>query len=226
MARKPFLQSTTLWDFPSQNYAGPPQGDINFTGATPSYVIWNCIQKYTLPNDLVIDPFCGSGTMPDVARETNRQARGYDIAPRRPDITYASADKIPLGSGKAALVFMDPPYSDHINYSDNPRCIGKLSAFSPEYFTRMEKAIKEAHRVLKHNGYLALYVCDFFKVRRGFAPVGFKLFSISEKIFTPVDIITVTRHNKDLQKGNYHKAAVKENFYLRGFNYLFIFQKN
>jgi adenine-specific DNA-methyltransferase len=41
----------------------------------------------------------------------------------------------------------------------------------------------------------------------------------------PVDIVAVTRHNKTLQMGNYRKAAEEGNFFLRGFNYLFIMRK-
>jgi hypothetical protein len=41
----------------------------------------------------------------------------------------------------------------------------------------------------------------------------------------PVDIISVIRHNKTLEMGNYRKAAEEGNFFLRGFNYLFIMRK-
>ncbi|HEX2972282.1 MAG TPA: hypothetical protein VHP11_08105, partial [Tepidisphaeraceae bacterium] len=40
-----------------------------------------------------------------------------------------------------------------------------------------------------------------------------------------VDIIAVTRHNKTLEMGNYRAAAEEGNFFLRGFNYLFIMRK-
>ena len=41
----------------------------------------------------------------------------------------------------------------------------------------------------------------------------------------PIDIIAVVRHNKTLEMGNYRKAAEEGNFFLRGFNYLFIMKK-
>jgi len=41
----------------------------------------------------------------------------------------------------------------------------------------------------------------------------------------PVDIVSVTRHNKTLEMGNYRRAAEEGNFFLRGFNYLFIMYK-
>ena len=55
--------------------------------------------------------------------------------------------------------------------------------------------------------------------------IGFKLFEILNKYFMPIDIISVVRHNKNLIKGNYHISAIENNYYLRGFNYLFIMYK-
>jgi len=43
--------------------------------------------------------------------------------------------------------------------------------------------------------------------------------------FEPIDIVAVTRHNKTLEMGNYRRAAEEGNYFLRGFNYLFLMQK-
>ena len=61
MYKKPKLelQTTTLWDYPSQHYGSTMQGDKEYKGATPSYIIWNLLQRYTRVNDLVVDPMCG-----------------------------------------------------------------------------------------------------------------------------------------------------------------------
>jgi hypothetical protein len=73
---------------------------------------------------------------------------------------------------------------------------------------------------------MALYVADSYVHGQGFHPIGFELFArLRNQGFDPVDIIAVTRHNKTLEMGNYRKAAQDGNFYLRGFNYLFILQK-
>jgi SAM-dependent methyltransferase len=219
------VQPTTLWDYPSQHYGEGTQGDPRYVGATPSYVIWNLIQRYTKPGDLVVDPFCGSGTTLDVAKDTGRKARGFDLAPYRPDIERADARKLPLESSSVRLVFMDPPYGDHIDYSEDPDCIGKLSASDPAYYRAMHRAIKEAGRVLLPGGVLGVYVCDYFEKKKGFAPVGFQLFvSIAESL-TILDVVAVARHNKSLEMGNYRRAAEEGNFFLRGFNYLFVAQK-
>ncbi len=231
-AKKPplVLQPTTLWDYPSQHYGEGQQGSQAYRGATPSYVIWNLLARYTKPKDLVIDPFCGSGTTLDVARDLGRRALGYDLNPQRPDIFRVDARKLPPElAGKADCVFMDPPYSTHIDYSDDPRCIGKLDAGKGRaYYEAMEGAIEEAHRVLKPGGHFGLYVSDSYEHKGGkgqFHPIGFELFALMRKRFTPVDVVCVTRHNKTLEMGNFRMAAEEGNFFLRGFNYLFIVKK-
>jgi adenine-specific DNA-methyltransferase len=219
------LQTTTLWEYPSQQYGDKRQGDKEYIGATPSYVIWNLLKRYTREGDVVMDPMCGSGTTLDVARDLNRQAIGFDIAPYREDILPADARELPVKGNSIDFVFVDPPYSNHIRYSGDPKCIGELDARTPLYYEAMEKAISEIRRTLKPNRYFALYVCDSFKKGKLFVPIGFDLFERCKKHFTPIDIISVVRHNKSLKRNHWHTSAVEGNYFLRGFNYLFIFKK-
>lgn len=222
--REPTLQTTTLWEFPSQHYGGEEQGSKDYRGATPSWIIWNLLQRYTKPKDLVIDPMCGSGTTLDVARDLQRRGLGYDLQPQRDDVFRADARKLPLEDGKADFLFVDPPYGDNLKYSGKPECIGELPATDPAYFEAMDEVFAEADRVLKPDRYLAVYVCDVWK-RNAFVPLGVHLSELLMRRFLPVDHIAVVRGNKDLERGNYHKAAEETGFYLRGFNHLLIFWK-
>ena len=229
MKEKLELQTTTLWDYPSQQHREEDENSHKYyIGATPTYIIWNLLMRYTKAKDLVLDPMAGSGTTIDVAREIGRRALGYDINPialKRRDIFKSDARTLPVEDEKIDFVFIDPPYSDHVKYSNEPNCIGRLNALENEYYEAMENVIKEAHRTMKKDRYMALYVSDSYEKDYPFMPIGFKLFNILEKYFMPVDIVSVKRYNKNLNKGHWKTAAIEHNYFLRGFNYLFIMYK-
>jgi len=228
-----------LWEYPSQDYGRERHGDKEYVGATPAWVVWQLLSRYTREGDSILDPMCGSGTTLDVATELNRKPLAFDLAPRggRPDIKPADARHIPLPNASVDFAFIDPPYSTHIEYSDDPRCIGKLDAGEiletrnsklgggETYYSAMSQVIAELHRVLKNRRYMALYVSDSFKKGKPFMPIGFELFSLLRPHFKPIDIIAVVRHNRTLKRNHWHTAAVEGNYFLRGFNYLFIMKK-
>lgn len=219
------LQTTTLWDYPSQHYGKQMQGDRAYKGATPSYVIWNLLERYTRKNDVVLDPMCGSGTTLDVCHDFGRQGVGFDLQPYREDIGEADARHLPLKKESVDFVFIDPPYSTHLKYSGLPECIGELDAEGGGYYEAMEEVIAEIFRVLKDRRYMALYVSDSFRAGKPFGPLGFELFERLRKHFKPIDIIAVTRGNKTMKKTHWHRSAEEGNYFLRGFNYLFIMKK-
>jgi hypothetical protein len=257
---KPTLRvfTTTLWEYPSQHYdaantvppcpgvgagvgkprhvmAAPTQGSKEYVGATPGWVIWQLLQRYTREGDTVVDPMCGSGTTLDVCRDLNRRGVGFDLNPQREEIRYCDARKLPLQAESVDFAFIDPPYSTHVDYSDDPACIGKLDAGGEDggraYFESMHRVIRELHRVLKDRRYMGLYVSDSYRKGKGaggadrFMPIGFELFAVMRGYFRPIDIIAVVRHNQKLSRSNWHKAAEEGNFFMRGFNYLFIMKK-
>lgn len=219
------LQTTTLWEYPSQHYGEHMQGNKSYVGATPSYVIWNLIQRYTKEGDRVLDPMAGSGTTLDVCKDTKRVGVGFDLNPQREDIRENDSRSLPLEDKTIDFAFIDPPYSTHVKYSGKDECIGELDALDSAYYSSMTSVIQEMARVLKPDGHLALYVSDSYRKNKPFCAIGFELFSIMRQFLEPVDIISVTRHNKSLKKFNWHHAAVEGNYFLRGFNYLFIMKK-
>ena len=219
------IQPTTLWDYPSQHYGKTTQGSARYAGATPSYVIWNLLSRYTREDDLVIDPMCGSGTTIDVARDMGRRVRGFDLNPYRDDIEQADARSLPVDDESVDFVFVDPPYSTNLKYSDDPRCIGKLDAHDSPYFDALELVYDEFFRVLKNRRYLAVYLCDVW-TKAGFVPIGaFMVMQLAQR-FRIVDHVSVVRHNRSLKQGNRRRVAVDENFFLRGYNHLIIAKKH
>ncbi len=219
------LQTSTLWYYPSQQYGGEVQGDPRHAGRTPSYVVWNLLERYTREKDLVVDPFCGGGTTLDVARQLDRRALGYDIAPARADVFRADARSLPLEAAKADFVFMDPPYSTHVRYSDERACIGRLDAMEPAYFEAMAEVFREADRVLRDRRYLAVFACDSFRKGKGFVGIGARFHAMLCELFRPIDHVAVVRGSRKLEQPHHHRAAAEGNFFLRGFNHLLIFKK-
>lgn len=219
---EPIIESTTLWDFPTQNYGSKPHGNNKFNGVTPAFVIWNLLQRYTEHGDFVVDPMCGSGTTIDVAKELGREVLGYDIAPRRKDIIQSDARQIPLEDNSTDFVFIDSPYSNNVVYSDHPDCIGKISCEKEEFFEELEKVAREIQRILKPDKVIAWLIGDHWRRKSGFIPVALRIYGMLCRYFETLDIICVTRRNQTSNTGIWHKRAMEFNFYLRGFKYLFI----
>ena len=77
ISREDFLEWTkSVWQFPAESArkAGHP-------APFPLELPARCIQLYTYSNDVVLDPFIGSGTTAVAAQEAGRHWVGYDISP-------------------------------------------------------------------------------------------------------------------------------------------------
>ena len=223
---KPRLDSTTLWDFPRQSYGKTPKGNNKYAGVTPAFVIWNMVQRYTEPGDLVLDPMCGSGTTLDVCKDEGRNAVCYDIAPPvyRPDVLQNDARHIPLPDNHVDMIFVDSPYGDNIRYNEHPDNIGLISSEDEKFYEALEKVMTECYRVLKPGKVIGWLIGDQW-VKKKFTPVGFRVYQSLCKNFETVDIICVVRRSQASNTGFWHSRAKRYNFYLRGFKYLFIMRK-
>lgn len=221
---KPALEATTLWDYPKQSYGKTPKGNNKYPGVTPAFIIWNLVQRYTEPGDLVLDPMAGSGTTVDVCKEEGRRVIAYDIVPAHPEVMQGDARSMPLDNDSVDMVFIDSPYSDNVKYNDHPDCIGKISCEEECFFDELEKVAIEVNRILKPGKVMAWLIGDQW-VKKRFTPVGFKLYERLCKYFETVDIICVVRRGQTSNTGLWYNRAKRFNFYLRGFKYLFIMRK-
>jgi DNA modification methylase len=221
---KPRLEYTTLWDYPRQTYGKIQKGNNKYAGVTPAFVIYNMVKRYTEPGDLVLDPMAGSGTTLDVCSEEERNCIAYDIAPTRPDIIQNDARKIPLAVASVDMIFIDSPYGDNIYYNDHPGNIGKISAEADQFYEELDKVMAECHRVLKPGKVLGWLIGDQW-VKKKFTPVGFRVYSGLSRYFNTVDIVCVARRSQTSNTEIWHNRALRFNFYLRGYKYLFIMKK-
>lgn len=219
------LEAYTCWDFPTQSAGHPGAGDPRFNGVTPARCVVNLVRRYTRSGDVVADPMAGSGTIGDVARALGRRSVSFDLIPRKPGIARADARAWPLRGGSVALAVVDSPYSDNIDYGDDPRGIGRISCRETRFYLELGRVVSEAFRVLRPGGILAWIISDEY--RRGvYTPVGFRLHSVLSRLFEPVDTIALIRHNDRSGSPMWEHRARRFNFYLRGFKFLFIMRKS
>lgn len=225
--RRPELPTTTLWDFPSQSYGRGRQGDKRYGGVTPSHVIVGVVSRFSRRGELVLDPMCGSGTTLDVCRDLNRRAVGFDLQPTRPEIRKSDARSLPLADRSVDLAFVDPPYSTHLKYSGDPRCLGELDGGTPAWAKAFDEVVTELTRVLRPGGVLAVYLSDSYRFggEPAFVPLGFQAFGIMAKHLVPRDVIAVVRHHKSLSDRELLAKAAANRAFLRGFNYLLLAEK-
>jgi len=222
---RPAIMSTTLWDYHKQSYGLTPKGNNKYPGVTPAFIIYNLVWRYTKPGDLVLDPMAGSGTTIDVCKEERRRVIAFDIVPTREDIIQADARKLPVEDGIVDLVFVDSPYSDNIRYNDHPNNIGHIPATEEKFYDELEKVMVECNRVMKEGAVIGWLIGDQW-AKKTFVPVGFKIYERLTKHFEPIDVICVVRRNQTSNTPFWQSKALKHNFYLRGFKYLFIARKS
>ena len=72
----------TSFDRPSKSYGNNRIGNVNGhpTEKPLPLMVW-CVENYSNPNDIIFDPFCGSGTTCVAAKMLGRQYIGIDISP-------------------------------------------------------------------------------------------------------------------------------------------------
>ena len=81
-----------IWDIPIPN-----KGDLAFgkhSAIMPEEIIRRCIKLFTYKNDIVLDPFCGSGTTLKVAKELDRQYVGYELYDNYRDVIMAKLNSV------------------------------------------------------------------------------------------------------------------------------------
>lgn len=194
------LQLTNLWYF---NTADPRFGKADFRGRIAGQIVANALYYYADINDVIVDPFAGSGTLGDVIDKlpyfSNRTYILFDLNPcddriKQNDVTTQG---IPLANQSAGYVFLDPPYG-HIGQRHYGSSEADLSRMSPEGFlASMYAVIRECKRILRPEKNVSIIiepilpfegnVLDFpFLLSRKFVDEGFEIIS---KVYVPSQVM-------------------------------------
>lgn len=232
------LENTSVWSFKERGNWATHKGD--YRGNCPPQVPRNLILKYTREEDIVLDPFCGSGTSMIECKLLNRKGIGIDVnvgslklAKDRLNFEYNNiyepklirADSTNLQkiipNEKIDFIFAHPPYADIIKYSkDIKEDISRLNL--QEFLNQMSLFSKECFRILKKGKVCSILIGDIRK-NKNVIPLGFYIMNTFIQIgFTLKEIIIKEQHNCKMT--DYWKNKNMD-FYLLAHEYVFILKK-
>jgi hypothetical protein len=159
-----FIRFYNSWQF-SEN---DPRFGIPHPGRIPGQISANIIYYYSEPGDLVVDPMAGGGSTLDAAAFLGREALGYDVVPKRPDIQQWDISKgFPDAAKGCQLIFMDPPYWNMMKegYSDKSSSDLSLGDFKNWY----RKLLADAAHTVKPGGFVTvLNMGQYFRLPESF----------------------------------------------------------
>ena len=230
------LENTTIWSFKERGNWATHKGD--YRGNCPPQVPRNLILKYTKEADIILDPFCGSGTTMIETKLLNRKGVGIDINIETLKLAYSRINfqsnnlfqpkllrgnavnlKQIIPDNSVDFIFAHPPYANIIKYSKDIK--GDLSLLElDEFLNQIDLFSKECYRILKKNKVCSIMIGDIRK-NRNIIPLGFYVMNIFIQTgFTLKEIIIKEQHNcKMTNKWNKNQ---NRDFYLLMHEYIFV----
>ena len=232
------LENTSIWSFKERGNWATHKGD--YRGNCPPQVPRNLILKYTREEDIVLDPFCGSGTSMIECKLLNRKGIGIDVnveslklakdrlnfeynTTYEPKLIKANSTNLQriIPNGKIDFIFAHPPYADIIKYSkDIKEDISRLNL--QEFLNQMSLFSKECFRILKKGKICSVLIGDIRK-NKNVIPLGFYIMNIFIQAgFILKEIIIKEQHNCKMTDYWRNKNM---DFYLLAHEYVFVLKK-
>jgi len=197
------------------------------------------IRYWSLPGDLIVDPFAGRSTRAVVAAFLDRNYIGFEVVPKVAAKTQENADEVRPGAARilnsdgvllkelkgsdlADLVFTCPPYHRLERYESVPGQLSDIKRYE-DFLSAIEICARNIFRVLKPGKFLA-WVCADWRDGKAFRLFHFDSLRIFLKAgLEPWDIVII--HNLSpfaaLQAG---KVAAKR-YTSKIHEYLLVFRK-
>ncbi|MEM5877361.1 MAG: class I SAM-dependent methyltransferase [Candidatus Aenigmatarchaeota archaeon] len=147
-------------------------------------IIGEFIDRFSSPDDLILDPFAGGGTVAVECALRLRRSISIDINPNAVEVTkkklevlksanlfgdidieqqkviLGDARKLDIPAESVDAVITDIPYADMIKYSNIPDDISTIEDYE-SFIDELYKALSEMYRVLKKEKYCIIFVADY-----------------------------------------------------------------
>ena len=111
------MEKTTIWNFPIRGNWAVHAGD--YRGNWPPQLVRNIIIKFTMPGDLVLDPFMGGGTTLIEAWLLGRYSVGIDISKLAFQSASARLEHMQLLSEQDYRARLEYKYKPHLILGDS-----------------------------------------------------------------------------------------------------------
>ncbi len=222
----------------------------NFIPQIPNQLI----RRYTKKDEIVLDPFLGSGTTLFESEKLNRKFIGFDINDEiinyvQSKMTNTNTDfcldncdttnqkdfdkKInlalkKLNSDKVHFAVMHPPYMDIVKFTEKKEDLSQISNLS-EFVKRFNTVVTNALNYLEKNRYFAVVIGDVYK-NSEVIPLGFYVLNGIKKNFKVklkgIIVKNIEGNRGKLGKGGiWRYRALKSDYYIFKHEYILVFKK-
>ncbi len=240
----------SLWIIPERDKSGKHSGSYhgNFVPQIPHQMIL----RYTKKNDVVLDPFCGSGTTAFEAESLKRNFIGIDIQEKLIKETQSRLDnndtffelfqadsvkketfkKIQLlleqhNRATYQLAILHPPYHNIISFSDHPKDLSNIQDLDI-FLEKFKQVVTNTVTLLQKYRYLAIIIGD--KYTKGqWIPLGY--YCMNEALKTGLNLKSVIVKNIEGNRAKNNKRAIwryralSSDYYIFKHEYIFVFKK-
>jgi DNA modification methylase len=238
------VNTDSLWVINKRDNAGKHNNKYhgNFIPQIPNQLI----QRYTKKDDIVFEPFMGSGTTLFECENLQRKYIGIDINQDIIDVVkfqmQNSQSKFKINNcdvldnekldkvinQKVQFILMHPPYMDIVKFTNNKNDLSQIDNINQ--FVKTYKIVCE--NTLKHldkNRYFALVIGDVYK-NSEVIPLGFYLMDMIKRNFKVKLKGTIVKNiegnrGKLGAGGIWRYRALNSDYYIFKHEYIFVFKK-
>ena len=243
------IWTDSLWIIPERDKTGKHNGFYhgNFIPQIPRQLIL----RYTKSNDIVFDPFVGSGTTAYEAESLGRHFIGVDIQPELIEHVKSKVDnknyfaELIAGDSTNKKTFADiaeilnkrkreniqlailhPPYANIIKFSNNDKDLSNTKSLN-DFLKAFSSAINNTLGILEKNRYLAIVIGDKYTQGK-WIPLGFYCLNEAQKLGLTLKSIIIKNMEGNRAKQNkeaiWRYRALSSDYYIFKHEYILIFK--
>jgi len=243
------IWTDSLWIIPERDKTGKHSGFYhgNFVPQIPRQLIL----RYTKKNDIIFDPFLGSGTTAYEAEALNRNLIGIDIQKNLIDYVKKNINSkdnfFHLIDGDSTepesfekikefledhrrknvqLAILHPPYADIIKFSNLKEDLSNTKSLK-EFLQKFSLVLKNTIEILEKDRYLAIVMGDKYTAGR-WIPLGFYCLNEAQKLGLTLKSIVIKNMEGNRAKINkesvWRYRALSSDYYIFKHEYILIFK--